>query len=188
MDNRQSKFQFLDIFYQIFYFIVRILSSKAREIVTLGNPVSHESNASSHELTTPSNSDHSTSSLSNDHLKETNKSQEFATTLKSDHSASSLANDHLKEPKEIDLRKENDKKSDDFVSLPSTTKRAPKKMVSINERVEYIDSIMKERKKKKGMKSKSFDFDNEYDASLKPIRSILKVGSIKDTLDLSKTP
>lgn len=140
---------------------MRILSSKAQETVVLGNPVSHESNASSQELTT---------------------------TLNSEHSALSLTNGHLEEPKELDLRKENDKNNDDFVSLPSTTKRAPKKIVSINERVEDIDAIMKERRKRKGTKkSKSFDFDNGYDASLKPTRSILKVGSIRDNSDLLKT-
>ncbi|XP_022961566.1 uncharacterized protein LOC111462109 [Cucurbita moschata] len=76
-------------------------------------------------------------------------------------------------------------KNHHFVPLPSTIKHAPKKIVSIKETVEDIDSIMKERRKNKGTKkSKSFDFDNEYDGSLKPTRSILKVGSLNDKSDL----
>ncbi|XP_038880493.1 uncharacterized protein LOC120072152 [Benincasa hispida] len=185
MDNQGSKFQFFDIFYQIFHFIMKVISSKAQETVILGNLVSHESNTSSQELTTTLSLDHSASSLTNDDLKKSKESQELITTLNSNHSSSSLTNNHPNEPKELDLSKEIDKNNDG--SLPSTTKRAPKKMVSINETVEDIDSIMRERRKKKGTKkSKSFDFDNGYDASLKPTRSILKVGSIKDSSDLSK--
>ncbi|XP_062084682.1 uncharacterized protein LOC133790869 [Humulus lupulus] len=55
-------------------------------------------------------------------------------------------------------------------------KKAPKKMVSINDRVEDIHKIVKKR-----MKSKSFDkynsFDNGEDDEVKPLKSILKVGS-----------
>lgn len=175
---------------------MKIVSSKAQETVTLGNPVSHESNASSHE----------TGSYNHHNESPDKSSQELTTTLNSDHSTSSLRNDPHEEQKELHSIKDNDsyvtpcmqienkndlngnvgqKMEDEMIGLPSTTKRAPRKIVSIKETVEDIDSIMKERRKSKGIKkSKSFDFDNGYDGSLKPTRSILKVGSINDQSNL----
>uniref|UniRef100_A0A803Q024 Uncharacterized protein n=1 Tax=Cannabis sativa TaxID=3483 RepID=A0A803Q024_CANSA len=59
-------------------------------------------------------------------------------------------------------------------------KKAPKKMVSINDRVEEIHKIMKKRKR-----SRSFDkfnsFENGEDDESKPLKSILKVGSKIET-------
>lgn len=147
---------------------MKILSSKARETVTLGNPVSHDSNGSSQELRSV-DSDHSVSSLKNDVLDELELH-------------SSKDDDSCVTPSHIEDKND---KNHHFVPLPSTIKHAPKKIVSIKETVEDIDSIMKERRKNKGAKkSKSFDFDNEYDGSLKPTRSILKVGSLNDKSDL----
>lgn len=166
---------------------MKIISSKARETITLGNPVSCESNASSKEI----------GSCNHQNENHDKSSNELTTTSSSDHSFSSLTNDHREERKKLHLTEENSSSFDlnarvgqkieeeKIWLLPSTTKQAPRKIVSIKETVEDIDSIMKERRKNKGTKkSKSFDFDNRYDGSLKPSRSILKVGSISDKPDL----
>ncbi|XP_022159281.1 uncharacterized protein LOC111025690 [Momordica charantia] len=192
MDNGECKFQLFDICYRLFHFLMKILSSKAQETVTLGGSRSSESNASTLEVGLCSHHDEN----------QDNSSQESTAKLNSDHPISSLTNDHQEGRKELHSIEENgspriedkndsngnatQKVEEEGVPLPSATKGPPKKIVSIKETVEDINSIMLQRRKSKGTKkSKSFDFDNGYDGSLKPSRSILKVGSnINDKSDM----
>lgn len=85
-------------------------------------------------------------------------------------SLSSNCSDFMKDGKELQLIQ--DLGSTEVVTPESATqaKGPPKKMVSINDRVEVVRYKSKEKKKKKAT-------EHEKDEETKPLKSILKVGS-----------
>lgn len=151
------------------------VATKSDQLVegTLGQPVASRAKVSLEKTNTSNNSDPSSSpgSLRNGQVKDDKELPPIQ----------GIAGNAMTSPPRVDKEEKSEFEScaeaeiaeDEAASQP----KAPKKMVSINDRVE-IHKSMKKRKKSKSF-DKSNSFVNAEDES-KPLKSILKVGSNLD--------
>ncbi|KAI4301840.1 hypothetical protein L6164_035080 [Bauhinia variegata] len=153
MEQREVHLQPFGICYRLYRFIMKTLTSQAFKKVTLGRPMNYESRK----------------------VPVFKADKEFPPIqcLCGDSVSSSTEQAQEKNNASID----SDKMAEGPSSLPDQSK-APRKMVSFNENVEEIFPI-KKKKKKSGSFKKSNSLDREEEEEPKPLRSILKVGSIQ---------
>lgn len=176
MDEKKN--QSLGMCHRLFNFIMKSLALQALKKSTLGCPTNHGSAAAP-----PSDAIHGEGETKSDQMVHpTAQGLENTNTLKNSDSTSSslgslLQNDQEKDDKEFRPSQgiRDAERAEEEISAQA---KPPKKMVSINDRVEDIRKIMKKRKKSNSF-DRSYSLENEEDEQ-KPLRSILKVGSNLD--------
>lgn len=161
---------------RLFNFMMKSLALQTIKRVILGPTTDHRSaparlsEAIHDKVVNPS----SLSSAQNGQVKDHNKLPPIQGIAGNEIDSPPQANKERKSEFESCADSQSEIVEDEAVTQP----KAPKKMVSINDRVEYAHKVMKERKK-----NRSFDklnsFANGEDES-KPLRSILKMGSNLD--------
>lgn len=140
MDHRnEQQYESLGLCQRLFYFVMRALAAQAVKPVTLGPSVTHNHTRKMNW------------SLSSD--KQEAGAQDFT------EDSESVAS--------IDIKDE-DTMECTCTSRGGVKAKAPRKMVSINDKPEFIDLS---KKRKNG------EIECRHDGELRPLRSILKVGS-----------
>lgn len=175
MDEKETKS--LGVCHRLLNFIMKILTLQALRKAALGRPACRVSSA---ELL--SDAIHGNGGIKSDPMAQAElESGKTNNTSKESDSSISLGslpqNDQAEDDKEsppIEVGGDAVKAEEEASAQP----RVPKKMVSINDRVEDINITMKKRKKSKSF-DRSYSLENEEDEP-KPLKSILKVGSNRD--------
>lgn len=175
MDEKETKS--LGVCHRLFNFIMKILTLQALRKAALGCPAGHVSSAA-----LLSDAIHGKGGIKSDPMAQAKlESGKTNNTSKESDSSTSLGSLPQNDQAEDDKESPPTEGGGDAVKAEeeaSAQPRAPKKMVSINERVEDINKTMKKRKK-----SKSFDRSNSLENGEdepKPLKSILKVDSNRD--------
>lgn len=174
MDQKEQKqLQPLGICERLYNFIIETLASQAQKRVTLGRPM-NQVDCTNDPTVHPINVCEQAKNI-----KESGNSTSLRSLLNYDN-----PKDDKELPRVQTIFDAGESQEEKVIRLAKTTSqaKAPKKMVSINDKVEMIDKIMKKRKKSKSF-DRSSSLVSEEDEINKPLRSILKVGS-----DLNKNP
>lgn len=162
----------LALFRGLFDIIAQHLASQAMKPVTLGPPTSQDMKP---ETLSPLAQYHPSQGYqASVESEQTSTVSGVSTSLPS---LSSNCCDSTKDGKELQPIQDDGITEVEDPESATQVKGPPKKMVSINDRAEVVRYKRKETKKKKATDGKSASLEREKDEEMKPLKSILKVGS-----------